>query len=1006
MSDRGRIPFALIGVLLLVSSATLAPGLVSGPDPGQPDVDVAMDRATAETRAALEAGVERGARLAARGPVVDAANTSFGRVLNATDTFRDALKVRIYTTVRRQLRATVDHRRGLNVTASLPATGTPAALRRAKRRVDLDTAGPNGTALSVSVGNVTLTARRDGRVVGRTRIDPTVVVPVPVLPVHERVRTFERLLDGGPLDPGLSRLLTAKLYAVVWARGYAQVGGLPIQNVLANRHLSLLANGGVLSLQGRVFGRSDPVGRKVHGLTTLETAVLDVLSTGAPGTLRRLQDVRRAIALDDPASGAATAALTGTTDFARPSDTVTVGVNATADAAFVRLLDELNETIEETYTASVRLRVAEHHRRGGRPDWPEPPGEEWTRLGSNETASATVEPLDREPGEAPGEWHRLASYSRTVDVEWTRTRRWVMEGEVVTRETDATETVALSLLLEGSHQNGRAPTAPIRTVHEPGGPLDGPNLEGIRDDAVSELVTAAGGPDRLAERAARGDLDTIQGRIQGDRPDGIYEWLYADVAELRDVVRNVTVETTRGDVATFQANPALTLVRELRNESARLAPVPASYGSVANRTRLGARLAYLGAVENGLQERAQRRNASRMNLAMKLSSNDNTSLRSLHQGYERRNDWESIPESGVEMRVNAAPAYLSTSEATRETVPALEPGRSYHPLVARNLNVFSLPYGEFADLFTKLVLGPKHVEMRTGGEVLRTANALHRRNGSTLNGPDVISLRNDVNEAMGFVSRRFAAGMGDRFHGSIETWHGVFEDAAFEYGSVRGRAMAIANGSIVGDVVAEAAAEWPERAANEVWRDRVRLTARVAIRRIRSLDRAGPTQPDTDRAVERLRTALEGEVARQLGGRLGDGTLRALRKTANPTWSRLPAGLPVAPTPGLWFATVNLWQAQVRGEYARFAVTVPRGTPANPGGAMAYVRDGSAVRVDVDGDGERERLGTASRVAFSAESWVGIAVPPNSPGVGDVDGVQNETSRGWPWPSGAPTAPK
>lgn len=62
---------------------------------------------------------------------------------------------------------------------------------------------------------------------------------------------------------------------------------------------------------------------------------------------------------------------------------------------------------------------------------------------------------------------------------------------------------------------------------------------------------------------------------------------------------------------------------------------------------------------------------------------------------------------------------------------------------------------------------------------------------------------------------------------------------------------------------------------------------------------------------------------------------------------------------------------------------------------LAYTRDGSVVRLDVDGDGHEERIGRAPRVSFEVRTAVAVAVPPAPRGVGDTDGVADERSPGW-----------
>jgi hypothetical protein len=94
---------------------------------------------------------------------------------------------------------------------------------------------------------------------------------------------------------------------------------------------------------------------------------------------------------------------------------------------------------------------------------------------------------------------------------------------------------------------------------------------------------------------------------------------------------------------------------------------------------------------------------------------------------------------------------------------------------------------------------------------------------------------------------------------------------------------------------------------------------------------------------------------------------------------------------------VNVWNVEVRGAYARFTLRTRRDAPT-PGATTRYVRDGSVVRLDVDGDGTEERLGRDERVAFRTRTVVAVAVPPYRSGVGDVDGNADERAGTWPRP--------
>jgi len=99
-----------------------------------------------------------------------------------------------------------------------------------------------------------------------------------------------------------------------------------------------------------------------------------------------------------------------------------------------------------------------------------------------------------------------------------------------------------------------------------------------------------------------------------------------------------------------------------------------------------------------------------------------------------------------------------------------------------------------------------------------------------------------------------------------------------------------------------------------------------------------------------------------------------------------------------WVATMNIWAVTVKGTYARFSVTASHGPPGSPGATVRYVREDRDVRLDVDGDGNRERLGSNTRISFRADTGVVVVVPPKPRGVGDKDGNSVETSAGWPAP--------
>jgi hypothetical protein len=150
-------------------------------------------------------------------------------------------------------------------------------------------------------------------------------------------------------------------------------------------------------------------------------------------------------------------------------------------------------------------------------------------------------------------------------------------------------------------------------------------------------------------------------------------------------------------------------------------------------------------------------------------------------------------------------------------------------------------------------------------------------------------------------------------------------------------------------------------------------------------------------AARQLRDTAVGEAAGRAAETVAD---RAKGRVYDGAARTVPAGLPVLPPVAPWVATVNLWQVQARGVHPSLVVRA-RGRGV-PGPAIAYERDGRPVRMDVDGDGEPERLGEATRVAFDIETAVLVVVPPGGRGVGDTNGDADERT-GWPAPEPRPS---
>jgi hypothetical protein len=65
-------------------------------------------------------------------------------------------------------------------------------------------------------------------------------------------------LNAGITESGFGQRFNARIYALGWARGYAQYAGAPVTEVIANRHVVPAANDAIYRTQRDVFGAADP----------------------------------------------------------------------------------------------------------------------------------------------------------------------------------------------------------------------------------------------------------------------------------------------------------------------------------------------------------------------------------------------------------------------------------------------------------------------------------------------------------------------------------------------------------------------------------------------------------------------------------------------------------------------------------------------------------------------------------------------------------------------------
>lgn len=1001
IGDRGRVPFALVGVLLVVTSALYAGAIGSSRDPSEPAVDVAVERTTADARAAFRAAVAEAGVAAASDPILTPANNSWGEVIGDDEPFRDALEIRVYLTARERFESLGRSHRGAEATASLEATPTPEALERAKERVRVEQVGPDGEKLRAVLSNVTVAVTRSGRVVGRENVSLSVVVSTPVLAVHDRVQAFQERLNAGLRDPGFGQRLSARLYAVAWARGYAQYGGAPIANVVANRHVELMTNGALLDVQRATFGQSDPDGRRALGAATATVGLQDGLAAHGPSdpeTAGFLDEQLRSAR--EPTERAGVPRLADAESEAPSADdAVDVEVGLSADYAFRGLsrLDGLERTIQSVYGASARPVAATRTISGGEPEG-RTNGTAFRRANRTTTRVVDVSRANDGPDvRTPAGHHRLGTYRRTVTLRHQRQTVRAADGAVDTGYETATERKRVTVAVVGRHADSEyAPDNPIRPVHERGGPFDGPNLENVTERAEATVLDRSGGVDGLASRAARGTLDAEPVAIDAEWPDAVRQWIAEDLTALHDRVRNVSVSVPRAELGTYEAEPARRLAERLRANRSALVDAPSVYDGVASKARAAARGQFLDRVVGSLRERARGQTDREESVKSGLESNGVASLSLVRQSYDasRANATDDASTGDLALHVDGAPPYLTTSGIEHDDVTAVEPGTTVHPMVAENVNYATIPYADVTDSILGEILPSEagnETQLETAATQLRAVDRAIEQTGDESLERSRAKLRRTIRLRLTAIETDLRTALGgQRIGDSRRQRRRIVSDGLSQWNDLDGKALAMSNASVVDAIVAAAEDRASDDVANETARDRLRIALRVQIYDSLRSSETTVSGPLVESASARVESAV--------GERLREGIDGASRRRYGKTVSRLPSGFPITPVPGYWVATGSVWSVTVRGRYERFAVETPRRTPAAGDASLSYVRDGSDVGLDVDGDGRRERLGSARRVSFSARTAVVVVVPAGGSGVGDVDGTASEQSAGWPRP--------
>ncbi|QKY16446.1 hypothetical protein Hrr1229_005965 [Halorubrum sp. CBA1229] len=1047
VDERARVPFALIGVLLLVSSTTYAAGVADQGLIGEDrSVERAVERVDADATAALRAAAREAAHDAAAEPVTRAPKAGTGTAaVRDGSAFEDAFRIRLAVAGADALSA-VDAEVGtVTATASLPAVEDRGDLAAARDRVRVEPAA-NGTATRVTFEGVETTATRDGRTVVDRTENRTVVVAVPTLAAHERTERFEERLDRGPVEgPGLGRQLTASLYPMTWARGYAQYAGAPVENVLANRHVELSTNAGIVRTQRAVFGTSDPDARGGVARATARTGATDLL---APTGLKEASWTDAVLGAPTP-TGSGTSASRGDLDTVsngdasedaafepkrdRTDEETSVPVGHAADVGATRVHDDLDAVIEGAYRVEADVETATAQvADGGRvsPPVPDTAAGEWERVDVSRSERLTgVSGSDVPRGVPsgvvdPGETVSFGDASRDVTVEREATATWEREviergpnGSVVDRTVhrattsdEATDRYRVRVSVTGRHApTDGAPDRPAATFGA-GSPDDVADLRGTPAAARSALgVRTAVGVDRLARDAVQsGDIDesTV---VHGSPSDDERDRIAADVAALAAEVREFETDASMEAATVGEAEPYAELADVIRNRRAALVDAPATYDGATDRARVAARAAYVDAVIEELETAADDRETATDGFLDRVDGAfGGPSVGEAIAAREAAKDPGTYtvagdgPGGAVTFSPRGSPGYLPRTTVEGERVEG-GGGGSTRPLAVRNVNYATVPYGELSSGIVDRLLGAgETVRIGTAGRALLLADeALAAGDDPDLRA-DREALAERVDGSLRAVDSELVGVVGDRTSLSREQRRDAIGAAAASYDSAGDRAAAVADGEYAERVASEVASAGSLSTASEAsLAAHLRVETRRAAGRDEARVRTRFVKRSTDGARALLRDRMESAIENE-AKRAGEAATGALSERAaeelGEEWSLEPArsvgaGVPVAPVPGYWVATLNAWRVQVRGEYPRFALRADVGTPTE---SFEYVRQEGDVRLELDG--EAVRLGATEPVRFETETVVAVAVPAGPPGVGDVDGTRDETSDGWPCP--------
>ncbi len=1118
VARRGMVPLAVIGALVLLSAVALVGSVhvQSSPDVDR-DAAAAMERTEVSTQSALEEAVIQAMTQAAERPLTTTKNTTYGTELERfasddTALFRYYVKALIATEATSTLPSAGQQVGDVETTVSTPAIEDRSSFRDALERVTIteDTDG----LVTIELSEVELQSQIHGDSISSETTSVSVTLQSPLFEMHERTEAFQERLDAGVYESGFSQRFNAQLYALGWARGYAQYGGAPITEVIANRHLEPITNHALYRTQQDVFGEADP---------TLGNAVRQgwfcMASQDAEGLYEEYSNTEPDVSADICSRSEWLLGDAQTGKLPDPPETTdllgaapgmdaehTIGVNETAYLPFRTLVagegtHSLESAIDRAVTVEATIDSTVET-------------SEVTFSHDKPTDSATVTESEREHvrtaiesasvGSALSEVSAessqngdlsLSDITATVTVReektWHLNRSNGTTKSATTTETEtADSTLSLAIAVDeigpDSHASGPIAGETVadwtsahestmlagHSLFETADSVPEAILTGIAgdssDEAMAEWLESAVEPS--AETGEFSGSTTEHISLADQVSDEFRAALLSDLNSVQSAVEavNHTFERSEliSDGGVDEPTPVGGLITQVKKTQAEIVEDQTTQ-TVAGLIKRELTDSYFTLLVQDLEAIDDGHSEALSGLDETLEDIDGgleQGVTALQQGIHPQEP-EPVPiETGedISYEIRGSPTYLTTETVTDEEIPQVGDDKEFAPLSLTNHNHLQMPYetlaaGFFDRLSSVIGFGDPAAELplQTAGEALRAgelaivgaetgeygsqeslATQTETVRKETEAGieefaddfthsllyalyPDEVRV---VDEADNTVNIELAAVPETcqqseyRCHISSDSTvadaeqqiEAALADQLEAYDTVGERAIAIGNGELVGPLTEQLSADlgadtyqpshlnssaaWEGTVESSVYpafttSAKEQTVTIAAVDELEQLDeyiREGLTDVSSDIIEDRISSTVEDQFDIDQYDDWVDGV---------DTPVRVPAGMPLLPVPGMWYATVNTWDVQVQGEYSRFEVSANLMTTATTT-PLTYVREDATVSLPVGG--ADEHVGEVDPISVAERTALVVIVPPGGIGVGDRDTANPECSALYP----------